>query len=369
MKVILKIFKVLFTIALSVIIIPAMLCTMTLYSVTRAVSPDVLSSVVKEVIMTMGSATESAEICDTSTIPTTGQSGLGGLGDLGDLGSLDASFFESINYDPDTGILTFGENGKIDIGSTGLLEIEELKNIEFTEETLTNIVTSPEFTEVIADYGSSIIDAVLNGEETLPEITPEQLGTIAGTVIDAVEKELEIEIPEEVKQNVKQEVSNNSQEFTQVINKELPSISEIKDQISESVGVDTEALEEALAVVKMLFDSTLLLIACGFVAFLALLILLLNLKKLCGLLIVGIYSFICGLIFLAIGSLSDIITSNLPAEVASLSNVVGKIMALITEAGIIAIVIAVALIVIKIVVGNILLGKRRKAKEEAIAEA
>lgn len=359
MKVILKIFKVLFTIALSIIIIPTMLVTMTLYSVTQAVSPDTLSGIIKDVVLSGANQTASSEVCDSTGLP-------GDLGDLGDLGNMDAEGLEallnSIKYDTETGILTFGENGKIDIGSTGLLEIEELKNLEFTEETITSIISSPEFTEVITEYGSSIIDAVLNGEEKLPEITPAQLGTIAGTVIEAVEEELEIEIPTEVKQNVKEEVSKNSGELTQIVNKELPTINEIKDQISESAGVDTETLDMALAAVKMLFDSTLLLIACGVVAFLALLILLLNLKKLNGLLIVGIYAILCGLIFIGAGSLSDLVVSFLPSEIVQYANLVTKVLALIMEAGIIAAVTGVALIIIKIVVGNVLLGRRHKAQ-------
>lgn len=376
MKPFLTVLRVLGTFLLSVIIIPLMLCTMTLYSVTHVITPEALTKIIASEIFTDSSSdTPDDTVSERSSTQISGLayrndkdtfSQINNLSEnISDIDPSDVNLTEIINgikIDEKTGIIYIGQTGKIDIASTGILDIPELSDIKFTEENIKNILASEEIVATFQEYiGNSLESYILEGE--LPDITNEQLENITNAVLEGVEKEFDVEIPVDVKQNVTNEVSKNNDELSDVVRDVVPSVDEIKEAYCEQTGMDPDDLNKALsavtAAIKMLFDNTLFYIMLGSVIFIALLMLLINLKNLNGLLVVGILGILNGTLFSVIGILSGIFdySSN-----DVLDELIRNLADTMKITGFVAIGISVALIVIKIVVGNIVLGKHKQNK-------
>lgn len=371
MKPLLTVLRVLGTFLLSVIIIPLMLCTMTLYSVTHVITPEALTKIIASEIFTDnssdGAISEKDSKLNFGLVYRNNSNAVLQVDNLSekytDVDSSDINLTEiisGIKIDEETGIIYIGQTGKIDIASTGLADIPELSDIKFTEENIKNILANEKIVATFQEYiGGSLDSYILEGE--LPDITNEQLEDITNAVLDGVEKEFDVEIPVDVKQNVANEVSKNSGELSDVVRDVVPSVDEIKEAYCEQTGMDPDELNKALsavtAAIRMLFDNTLFYIMLGSVIFIALLILLINLKHLNGLLVVGILGILNGTLFSVIGILSDIFDYSSSEMIDEL---IRNLAETIKTTGFVAIGISVALIVVKIVVGNIVLGKKKQ---------
>lgn len=384
MKAFITVLRVLGTFILSVIIIPLMICTMTLYSVTHAVQPESLTKIITSVLFTDSGTSNTPDTSEDDYPHATGLacridnidysfsenpsdidiSDIPSEIDISDIPSdLDLTeIIKGIKVDEKNGVVYIGDTGKIDLASTGLADIPELADITVTEENIKNILSNEKIMEVVQDYVGNSLDSFISGEE-LPDVTSEQLENITNALLDGVEKEFNVEIPVEVKQNVTNEVSKNSSELSDVVRDVAPSVDEIKETYSEQLGMSSEDFDKILTAattaVKMLFDSTLFYLMLGIVIFVAILILCINFKKLNGLLVVGILGILCGALFSAIGILSGIFSFDTDAAIVEL---IQNLSYIIKNTGFVTIGISVLLIVVKIVVGNIILGKIRRNK-------
>lgn len=361
------------TVILSVIMIPLILCTMTLFAVTHAVTPDYLTEIIKSAtsqtdVTPIPSVSENnifkSLSCDKNVISAVP------LADVAENITYDSfgvdlkDIFGEIKIDEENGIIYIGETGKIDIGSTGLANVPEIKKIKPTEENIRNILINKNIIQTVQNYLEHSLGAYITGEK-LPDISAEQFEVLTVAVLNGVESEFNIDIPDDVKNNVASEISKNNVELSDIVRDNIPNINDVKEEFCIQNGIDTVEFDKMLPViataVKMIFDNTLFLLMLGTVIFVAFLILLLNFKKLNGLLIVGIIGFICGLLFVASGFLGNAIAN--ATEYAYLLN---NIFNLFKSTGLVTMSVSVGLTVIKIVVGNIVSGKLKK--DNKIAE-
>lgn len=364
MKPFLTVLRIFGTLVLSLIIIPLILCTMTLFTVTHAITPDYLTEIIKSAteqstVTPIPSVSEnnifnsfSCEKNSLSAMPITYTDENISFNSYGiDLKDV----FDGIKFDEENGIIYIGETGKIDLSSTGIAEIPEIADIKPNEENIKNILSDKNIIKTVVEYLEISFEDYISGEK-LPDISVEQFETLTVAILNGVENEFKIEIPNDVKNNIASEISKNNTELSDIMRENIPDIDDIKEDFRINNDIDPVKFDKVFSLitttVKMLFDNTLFWLMLGTIIFVAILILLINLKKLNGLLIVGIIGFVCSLLFISSGFLGNIIAST--TEYADLLN---KIFNLFKQTGLITMFISVGLIVIKIVIGNIVFKK------------
>ncbi len=373
MKPLITILKIFGTFVLSVIIIPLMLCTMTLYSVSHFVTPEYLTDVIKTA-MASSMVPDTDDILPDDASAASNSNAIKPLSNVSKESTLNTEegsnlieIMEGLKIDIESGMVYIGETGSIDVSATGIADVPGLADIEPTEENIQNILANEEIISVFLEYiGDSLMDYI-NGEE-LPDITAEQFEKLTTALLDGIESEFGVEIPDDVKKNVTSEVSKNNSEISSVLREQVPTVDEIKQEYCVQNGIDPELLDNVLTAVTtavtMLFNNTLFYLSLGAVIFIAILILLINLRKLNGLLVVGILGIVNGLLFAAIGILGNTFAPDLimsgATELANSNDwirIVTDLFNTIKMTGLVAVIISVALIVIKIVVGNIVMGR------------
>lgn len=366
MKPLITILKILGTLILSVVIIPLMFCTMTLYSVSHFVSSEYLTDVIQATILSASMTnSDNAKSANNTVDSITALSNTTYNANNTDSHPNTIEITEGIKIDVAAGIIYIGETGSIDISSTGIAEVPGLTDIEPTEENITNILASTKIISPILEYlGNSLMDYI-NGEE-LPDITVEQCEKLTSAVLDGIENEFDIAIPDDVKNNVTEEIVKNNSEISDVLRNQIPTVEEIKEEYCLKNDINPEYFDAIFTavttIISMLFNNTLFYLFLGAVIFVAVLMLLINLRNLNGLLVVGILGIINGLIFASVGILGNAIAPDIVMgnELSSeWLNIAANFFNTVKMTGLVAVIISVALIVIKIVVGNILLNKIR----------
>lgn len=366
MKPLITILKILGTLILSVVIIPLMFCTMTLYSVSHFVSSEYLTDVIQATILSASMTnSDNAKSANNTVGSITALSNTTYNANNTDSHPNTIEITEGIKIDVAAGIIYIGETGSIDISSTGIAEVPGLTDIEPTEENITNILASTKIISPILEYlGNSLMDYI-NGEE-LPDITVEQCEKLTSAVLDGIENEFDIAIPDDVKNNVTEEIVKNNSEISDVLRNQIPTVEEIKEEYCLKNDINPEYFDAIFTavttIISMLFNNTLFYLFLGAVIFVAVLMLLINLRNLNGLLVVGILGIINGLIFASVGILGNAIAPDIVMgnELSSeWLNIAANFFNTVKMTGLVAVIISVALIVIKIVVGNILLNKIR----------
>lgn len=366
MKPLITILKILGTLILSVVIIPLMFCTMTLYSVSHFVSSEYLTDVIQATILSASMTnSDNAKSANNTVGSVTALSNTTYNANNTDSHPNTIEITEGIKIDVAAGIIYIGETGSIDISSTGIAEVPGLTDIEPTEENITNILANTEIISPILEYlGNSLMDYI-NGEE-LPDITVEQCEKLTSAVLDGIENEFDIAIPDDVKNNVTEEIVKNNSEISDVLRNQIPTVEEIKEEYCLKNDINPEYFDAIFTavttIISMLFNNTLFYLFLGAVIFVAVLMLLINLRNLNGLLVVGILGIINGLIFASVGILGNAIAPDIVMgnELSSeWLNIAANFFNTVKMTGLVAVIISVALIVIKIVVGNILLNKIR----------
>ncbi len=109
---------------------------------------------------------------------------------------------------------------------------------------------------------------------------------------------------------------------------------------------------------QRLLDRTLLTAAMVVLAAVSLLILILNSKRLAGLLVVGFFGITCGLIFAMLGTVGDVMFASFINGLENIPDTVESLKSAFTQAGISTICIGAGLVLFKLIFGNLLARKK-----------
>lgn len=379
MKIFTNILRVIFTVLLTLVIIPIELATMSIFAVNHAVSPETLSKTIKEITFAVietelneSNRNQTAEICSTNYLSTTEHTN----DYASEMERLINDIAQKLNadYNKETGIFTFGANVTIDVSSTGILPFIEQK---FSEEDIYNILYSSEISMFLSDYAANVINAFFTGENTIRKLNEDECINIVVSTIDAINAVTEVSIPEEVKQNFINEVKKNAPSIVTVINDSLPDVKEIKEAIAIDSDIDLDQLDIMFDAISCVFGNTILIAMCVIIAILGIILIAIHLKSKFGILWLSAINILNGLLFLSINTIfnSDLISEIISSATDSISeqkllngifNIVSALIKSLNIVGAVVLGIGVALLILYIVLKVISTPKYYERDTESI---
>ncbi len=303
MKIIAGFFRFILTIILTVLIVALQLATMTVASIQKAVSPEILSEIIKSGFGVLASYSENLSkpaadvICSNEML--TGEYEL--PSESADISELFSDF--TFKYNEETGILNFS-GVELDLKNTGILDVDFSK-ANFDQDTILKILTDSSFVDVASDYTAEIVSGLLTGSKTNPSVTSEQITEAADTLIGAINRNTDLEIPEETAQKLIDEIKNKSEPLALAFNNNLPSAGEIESKYLSSESEFGNTFTSIKKFASPLFKKWVVYVLIGITAFFALILVVIHHRSRFGWLWLSLISLFLGGIFVLIRSVTS----------------------------------------------------------------
>lgn len=217
----------------------------------------------------------------------------------------------------------------------------ELVNNGVPEDVVGEVMDSKQVTEFISEYAGDAVNYIVYDAD-LNNLKADDISKFVNNNIDEIFDELKerkVEGYEQLTDERKEEIKGKVDELAKGVEKHLPDIQKMVDDSDMSLSIK---------ILRIIFSNTMLMVFIILISILALLIVLLNLKKYAYGIWLGVISIVAALPFIIVSNLTAVISSDI--EVKAVKDIIKYILGKTVAWAYVFLFVGIALIVLTIIV-------------------